>query len=240
MLGGFMASPKAAIDRLPNLRSIVGFTLIELLVVVALLAILASMVVVLVPRVMRQADGADALARTRSMGIGVLLYADDNRGILPPLFPGQVLYYEEGRGGRLVTELADYLGITRASGSYLVSPLMPRAYAKADFAGRLEDMRVFLVNTSPAVDGDTLNPFGVISQIGQPPVNPLSLSSIVGTELAMDWMITTADRQHPQVQGAFWRANAPATPPLIDRRAVFRFDNSAALIDTENNYEDLP
>ena len=225
--------------RLEYSRRCVGFTLIELLVVVALLAILASIVIGVMPRVMRQAEGADALARTRSMGMAVLLYADDHGDTLPPLFPGQVLYYEEGRGGRMVTELADYLGITRASGSYLVLPLMPRAYARADFEGRLEDMRVFLVNTAPVVGGEVLNPFGVIAQIGQPPVNSLSLSIVGGIDLGKDWMITTADRQHPQVKGAFWGANAPALPPLIDRRAVFRFDHSAALIDTDANYENI-
>lgn len=61
-----------------------GFTLIELLVVVAIMALLIS---VLIPSLMaarNQARSAVCLARLRTLGQGLHLYANDHRDNLPP------------------------------------------------------------------------------------------------------------------------------------------------------------
>jgi prepilin-type N-terminal cleavage/methylation domain-containing protein len=109
-----------------------GFTLIELLVTIAIIAVLVSVAAGVVPGMIARANSADALAKIRQMGAAVMHYPSDHNGLLPPLFPGQVLEYEAGRGGRIVTECVTFLGIDSQAGKYLVAPLMPRAYGRLD------------------------------------------------------------------------------------------------------------
>ncbi|MFM8683918.1 MAG: prepilin-type N-terminal cleavage/methylation domain-containing protein, partial [Chthoniobacterales bacterium] len=88
-----------------------AFTLVELLVTIAVVAVLAALAAGTVPGLIVPADGAGAWGKIRQTGAAVLHYPADHNGALPPLFPGQVLEYEEGRGGRIVTECAAYLGV---------------------------------------------------------------------------------------------------------------------------------
>ena len=84
-----------------------AFTLVELLVAIAIIAILAGLALTALPAMRQRADQADALAKIRTMGSAVLTYPADHDGRLPPLWPGQVLEYQAGRGGRIVTECPD-------------------------------------------------------------------------------------------------------------------------------------
>ena len=204
-----------------------GFTLTELLVVIAILAILAALAVALVPELIRRSEQPDALAKTRAMGTAVLLYASDHRGMLPTLFPGQVLEYEAGRGGRIVTECADYLPLNTNVGKYLVRSLMPRAYARLRDPADQNLMRVWVMNAS-VISGDAeIKPFGVLGPPGQPPTNPESMARVLQGNTP--WMMTTADRLQTNVVSASWRAFAPPFPPLGKYRATFNFDGSAGL-----------
>jgi len=204
-----------------------GFTLIELLVTIALIAVLAGVASGLLPGMIVHADSADALAKVRQMGAAVLQYPSDHNGLLPPLFPGQVLEYEEGRGGRIVTECATFLGIDSRAGKYLVTPLMPRAYARLAEPKDKNALRVYVMNTAITNDGAVLNPFGRVTTPGKPPTGNTPLSALAGA--GASWMISTADRKQPNVAAAPWRNNTPADPPLGNKRAVFRFDGSAGL-----------
>ena len=107
-------------NRRPSSRS-TAFSLVELLVTMAIIGVLAVLAATVLPSLTQRAERADALAKTRTMGQAVLSYVPDHAGKLPPLFPGQVLEYEAGRGGRIVTECADYLGINQAEEKHLVS-----------------------------------------------------------------------------------------------------------------------
>ena len=208
-----------------------AFTLIELLVTIAIIAVLASVAAGVVPGMIARADSADALAKIRQMGAAVLHYPSDHNGFLPPLFPGQVLEYEEGRGGRIVTECADYLGIGERAGKYLVTPLIPRAYARLAEPKDKNAMRVYVMNTAITNDPVVLNPFGRVTSPGKPPTGNTPPGALAGASAA--WMMSTADQKQPNVAGASWKNNTPPAPPLGKMRAVFRFDGAAELIEVE-------
>jgi prepilin-type N-terminal cleavage/methylation domain-containing protein len=204
-----------------------AFSLVELLVTIAVIAVLAAMAVGVAPGLLARADSADALAKIRQMGAAVLHYPADHNGFLPPLFPGQVLEYEEGRGGRIVTECAAYLGIGAVSAKFLVTQLMPRAYAKLAEPKDKNTMRVYVMNTAVTNNGVVINPFGRVTSPGKPPTGNTTLAAIGGAGPA--WMMSTADQRQPNVGSAPWRNNTPPEPPLENTRAIFRFDGAGEL-----------
>jgi prepilin-type N-terminal cleavage/methylation domain-containing protein len=212
-------------NRRPSSRS-TAFSLVELLVTIAIIGVLAVLAATVLPSLTQRAERADALAKTRTMGQAVLSYVPDHAGKLPPLFPGQVLEYEAGRGGRIVTECADYLGINQAEDKHLVASLMPRAYARQTVPSNPAQMRVWVMNSTVTKnDGTTTHPFGRVTTPGQPPTGNATLATLAGAQAT--WMMSTADQTQPAVSAAPWKANTPKDPPLGDVRAVFRFDGSA-------------
>lgn len=202
--------------------------MLELLIVLALVAVLATLAASLGPRLIQRADRAEALAKTRTMGTAVLQYTADHGGRLPPLFPGQVLEYEAGRGGRVVTECAAYLGLPAEPARYLAVQLLPRAYARLTTPPDKDTLRVYVLNTTVTNRGAVVNPFGRVTTPGQPPTANTTLATLAGAEAA--WMMSTADQTQTAVVAAPWKKNTPPRPPLGKVRAVFRFDGSGGLV----------
>src|SRR5260221_10542886 len=64
-------------------RSNRGFTLIELLVVIAIIAILAAMLLPALGRAKESGKKANCISNLHQMGIGLLMYADNNNGLIP-------------------------------------------------------------------------------------------------------------------------------------------------------------
>lgn len=213
-------------NRRPGSRS-TAFSLVELLVVIALIAVLAALTARVLPSLIERAERADALSKTRTMAHAVLSYVPDHAGKLPPLFPGQVLEYEAGRGGRIVTECAPYLGISQPAEKHLVASLMPRAYARQTIPSNPAQMRVWVMNSTVTNNGTATNPFGCVTTPGQPPTGNTTLAALAS--VPNQWMMSTADQTQPAVSAAPWKANTPPDPPLGNVRAVFRFDGSAGL-----------
>jgi prepilin-type N-terminal cleavage/methylation domain-containing protein/prepilin-type processing-associated H-X9-DG protein len=67
-----------------------GFTLIELLVVIAILAFLISIILPALREVKRRTRATVCLSNLRQIGVGVLLYADDNNNIIPSNAGGDI------------------------------------------------------------------------------------------------------------------------------------------------------
>ena len=66
----------------PRVRRNHGFTLIELLVVIAIISILAGMLLPALARAKEQGKRARCLNNLRQIGIGMTLYANDNKDVL--------------------------------------------------------------------------------------------------------------------------------------------------------------
>jgi type II secretory pathway pseudopilin PulG len=205
-----------------------AFSLIELLAALTIVAVLVILGIGAGRQTLAGAQRSDSLARLRTFGQAVLTYAGEHDSQLPgPLWPGQVLLYDAAETGRAVVRLAPYLEVEHRDSPYLVDRLLPKAFSRNGTTGALDDLRVYVMNSSIVHDGQTNRPFGSLT-VG-PAVEPMRLGRLPTAPDGERWMMSETDRRHPDVAGAPWKASTPPEPLHDGFRASVNFDGSAAL-----------
>lgn len=203
-----------------------GFTLVELLVVLAVITILAALSLGGLSKLGTSSDRSRAISNMRQIGTGVTLFAADNDGKLPgPLWPGQMAQFDPARSGRLVRELAPYLGIPTPAAPKVEPLFVPPTYRKAVNASFLDSARTYVLNMSVRDGDQILIPWGNLAS--PPSSQPLKLAAIP----SQAWGFSDADALHPRVTGASWATNTPPKPIHTPKRLAWFFNGSVAAVD---------
>ena len=203
-----------------------GFTLVELLVVIGVIAVLASLSLAVLSKVGAASDRSKAISNMRQIGAGINLFAADNDGRLPgPLWPGQLAQFDPARSGRLVRELAPYLGIPTPTTPKVEPLFVPPAYRKVVSPAFLDSARTYVVNMSIREGDKTIIPWGNLAS--PPSTQPLKLAAIP----PQSWGFSDADGLHPRVAGTSWAANTPPKPIHTPRRLAWFFNGAVSPVD---------
>lgn len=195
-----------------------AFTLIELLTVIAIIGILAAILIPVVGKARQSAGKATAVSAMREMGVGLLTFAAENDGFLPPGRSENGFWLSHhglntADRGNLPAFLAAYLGMPIArqpEEAYPLEGFVSRNHLRAYQNLRHENGGSLLVYASNRnVDfGDRRAPvFGFFANNDQ---RPLSLSAIEAAHEPV-WLLQEAD-QEGGFSASWDRDGFPAEP----------------------------
>lgn len=203
-----------------------GFSLVELLVIIAILGVLVGLGSAALMSARSKADRSVAISNLRQIGAALHQYCADHSGRLPgPMWPGQIPVPDPQRAGRLVRELAGYLGIE--PGSEPASVFVPPAVRRVMAASSIPESRPYVLNMAVANPGAApLTPWGNLASGGG---EPLPIAAVP----ASGWAMSDADQLHPRVLQASWRANTPPAPVHGPNRMALQFSGSVEMISRE-------
>lgn len=195
--------------------------MLELLTAAVVVLVLAAVGAGAWAMAARMADRARMASNMRSLGTAILQHAGEHAGRLPgPLWPGQVVEYDKARPGRLVVELAPYLGLPESAAPYVVQQLITRSHRSAAPGIAPAELRVLVMNMRLATAEGTVNPWGSLS--ARIPGSPLPLQAVLS--LPSQPGFWEADRTHPDVASAPWAAFTARQPPHGQPRLAWYFD----------------
>jgi len=196
-----------------------ALTLIELLVVLGTLAVLCTVGAAGYKAMLTQSDRSVAVSNLHGIGAALHQYVADHSGRLPgPLWPGQIPVPDPQREGRLVRELAPYLGITPSTQPAQL--FVPPAFRRVMPAATIANSRPYVLNmavTTP--DGTRINPWGNLAAGGG---TPLPIAAVPSSA----WAMSDADQLHPRVRTAAWKNNTPPAPVHGPQRMALLFSGA--------------
>jgi len=202
--------------------------MVELLVVIAIISLLIGLTFAGLSAALKSGQRAAALANLRSIGQGLSAYTLDYQGTLPgPMWPGQMPMLDPDREGRLVRELAPYMGISMPDAPVLVDLFVPPAYRSHPGAPELDTARTFVLNMEVAANGQIFNPWGSLTE--SEPAAPRRMVNIPQNT----WALSDADQLHPRVSVAPWRANTPPETIHGKKRLALFFGGHVGTVEEE-------
>ena len=206
-----------------------GFTLLELIAVVGIIAFLATLLYPTLKTAVIRADQSAGINKLRSIGQAMMLYTGDHDGYLPgPLWPGQMIEYDPNREGRLVRELAPYLGYPESNETYLAKDFASKMLLSRTPAAALPLVRPYVLNLDCTnASGELVRPFGNLA--ASEPGTPMKHVNLP-PEIRAQWMMSDADQAHPRVLGASWRAYTPTKPIYGKSRNALFYDLHAEIL----------
>jgi prepilin-type N-terminal cleavage/methylation domain-containing protein len=204
-----------------------AFTLVELLVVITIIAVIAGLVFAVNGAARKNAQRVTAVNQMRQIGQAIHLHVGEHGTFPGPLWPGQLAQLDPDREGRLVRELAGYLGIEIPSTPTIVDFFVPPAFKAFPGAPDLNEARTYVLNMEVEDGGIVVNPWGSLAD--DPAGSPLPPAAIP----AQAWAMSDADQMHPRVKDAPWKTQTTTTPYHGASRLALFFDGSVRPVTDE-------